>query len=402
MRPARGSDGGIGALRFAFAAAALLVAFPAGAQLSAGEVVFGMAGPFSGASKEMGNEVRSGIEAAFAAQNEAGGVHGRKLRLVAIDDGFEPSRTAGAMTELLHARKVFGILGSVGTAGAEVAVRMANERGVLFFGAVSGASFLRRSPPDRFVFNYRASYAEETAAIVRYLVEVRRIPAARIAAFTQDDAFGAAGFEGVARIMRQYRRDPAKLVHVRYRRNTADVEEAVKQISRRSKEVGAVVMVATSKAAARFIERLRDSGVRGVVYTSVSDVGANELAEELAQLGPGYGEGVVVTQVVPLPTARATTVMRFQEQMRKYAGGEKPGFLALEGWIAARLLVEALQRAGRDLREDKLIEALEGMRDLDLGIGAILGFGPSEHQASHMVWGTVIDGKGQLQPLDLQ
>ncbi len=402
MTPARCSPGRSGAIRLAFAAAALLLAPGAGAQLSDGEIVFGMAGPFSGASKEMGQEVRSGIEVAFAAQNDAGGVHGRKLRLVAIDDGFEPTRTAGAMRELLYARKVFGIVGNVGTAGAEVAVRMANERGVLFFGAVSGASFLRQNPPDRFVFNYRASYAEETAAIVRYLVEVRRIPAARIAVFTQDDAFGTAGFEGVARVMRQYRRDPAKLIRVRYRRNTADVEDAVKEISRRSKEVGAVVMVATYKAAARFVERLRDSGVRGVVFTNVSDVGANALAEELAQLGPGYGEGVVVTQVVPLPTAKATTILKFQEQMRKYSTGEKPGFLALEGWITARLLVEALQRAGKGLTQDGLIETLEGMHNLDLGIGAILGFGPSEHQASHMVWGTVIDGKGQLQSLDLQ
>lgn len=409
--PARGSTGpprrgggpiAIGAIRLALAAAVLLPGGRAAAQLSDGEIVFGMTGPFSGPSKEMGQQVRSGIEVAFAAQNDAGGVHGRKLRLVALDDGFDPGRTAGAMRELLYGRKVFGIVGSVGTAGAEVAVRLANERGILFFGAVSGASFLRRNPPDRVVFNYRASYAEETEAIVRYLVEVRRIPVARIAVFTQDDAFGAAGFEGVARIMRQYRRDPAKLIRVRYRRNTADVEEAVKEISRRAKEVGAVVMVATHKAAARFIERLRDSGVRGVVYTNVSDVGANALAEELAQLGPGYGEGVVVTQVVPLPTARATTIMRFQEQMRKYSTGEKPGFLSLEGWVTARLLVEALQRAGRDLTEDRLIETLEGMRNLDLGIGPILGFGPSEHQASHMVWGTVIDGKGQIRALDLQ
>jgi ABC-type branched-subunit amino acid transport system substrate-binding protein len=402
MTPARGRPGRVGALRLAFAAAALLLAPAALAQLSGGEIVFGMVGPFTGASKEMGQEVRSGIEVAFAAQNDAGGVHGRKLRLVPMDDGFEPARTTGAMRELLYGRKVFGILGNVGTAGAKVAVPMANEKGILFFGAVSGASFLRHNPPDRFVFNYRASYAEETAAIVRYLVEIRRIPAARIAAFTQDDAFGEAGFEGVARIMRQYRRDPAKVIRVRYRRNTADVEDAAKEVSRRSKEVGAVVMVATCKAAARFIERVRDLGVKGVVFTNVSDVGANALADELAQLGPGYGEGVVVTQVVPPPTAKATTIMRFQEQMRRYSKGEKPGFLALEGWITARLIVEALQRAGRELTLDGLIDTLEGMRGLDLGIGTILGFGPSEHQASHMVWGTVIDGKGQLQPLDLQ
>lgn len=399
----RGAFGRSGVTRLALAAFALAAGGGARAQVVGdSELLFGMSGPFSGPAKEMGTEVRTGIEVAFAAQNDAGGVHGRKLRLVALDDAFEPARAATAVRELVHARKVFGILGSVGTAGAQVAVPFANEKGVLYFGAVSGASFLRNNPPDRYVFNYRASYAEETAAIVRYLVEVRRIAPARIAVFAQDDAFGDAGFEGVARIMRQYRRDPAKVLRVRYRRNTADVEEAAKVIAKRAKELGAIVMVATHKPAARLVERLRDARVRGLVYTNVSDVGANALADELAQLGPGYAEGVVVTQVVPLPTSKATTILRFQDEMRRYAGGEKPGSLALEGWIAARLLVEGLQRAGRALTTDRLIDALEGMRGLDLGIGATLGFGPSEHQASHRVWGTVVGPKGQLQPLELE
>ncbi len=389
------------AARLALAAALLAAAGAARAQPGDAELTFGMVGPFSGAAKEMGKEVRTGIEVAFAAQNDAGGVHGRKLRLVAVDDGFEPGRTAAAMRELVEVRKVFGILGSIGTASAEVAVPYANDKGVLFFGAVSGASFLRHNPPDRYVFNYRASYAEETAAMVRYLVEVRRIPASRIAVFAQDDAFGDAGFEGVARIMRQYRRDPAKVLRVRYRRNTADVEDAVRAVSARAKEVSAVVMVATYKAAARFIERLHDGGLGRLVFTNVSDVDSNALADELAQLGPGYAEGVVVTQVVPPPTGKATTLLRYQEQLRKYAAGEKPSYLSLEGWISARLLVEGLQRAGRNLTTDGLIDALEGIHGLDLGLGTPLGFGPSEHQASRMVWGTVLEAKGALAPIDL-
>jgi ABC-type branched-subunit amino acid transport system substrate-binding protein len=382
-------------------AAAVLAGAAARAQVGDADVVFGMVGPFSGAAKEMGKEVRTGIEVAFAAQNEAGGVHGRKLRLVAVDDGFEPARTVAAMRELVEVRKVFGILGNVGTVNAEVAVPYANEKGILFFGAVSGASLLRHNPPDRYVFNYRASYAEETAAMVRYLVEVRRIPPGKIAVFAQDDAFGDAGFEGVARIMRQYRRDPGKVVRVRYKRNTADVEDAVRGVAARAKDVGAVIMVATYKAAARFIERLHDAGLQKVVFTNVSDVDSNALADELAQLGPGYAEGVVVTQVVPPPTGKATTLLKYQEQLKKHAAGEKPSYLSLEGWLAARLLIEGLQRAGRALTTDALIDALEGIRGLDLGIGAPLGFGPSEHQASRMVWGTVLEAKGALAPLDL-
>jgi ABC-type branched-subunit amino acid transport system substrate-binding protein len=374
----------------------------AGPASAGSEVVLGMTAPFSGASKEMGKAVRVGVEVALAAQNDAGGVAGRSLKLVAMDDGFEPARTAAALKELVEGRKVFAAIGCVGTPGAAVAAPYANEKRVLLFGAVSGASFLRQTPPERYVFNYRASYAEETAAIVRYLVEVKGIPAARIAVLAEDDAFGEAGFEGVARVMRRYHRDPAKVLRVSYKRNSADVDDAVRTVAQHAKELGAVVMVATYKPAARFIERLRDAGAGHLVFTNVSDVGSNELAEELAQLGPGYAEGVVVTQVVPPPSSKATTIMRYQEQLRKYAPGEKPEYLSLEGWIVARVLIEGLQRAGKNPTAEALIDALEGLRGLDLGIGSPLGFGPSEHQASHVVWGSVIDAKGVLQPLALE
>src|SRR6266511_2683781 len=367
------------------AAAALAWCAAARAQVGSSEVVLGMAAPLSGPAKEIGRAVRTGIEVALAAQNEAGGVHGRRLVLVAVDDGFEPARTATAMRELVEARRVFAIVANVGTATAEVAVPYANEKGVLFFGALSGAKLLRHNPPDRFVFNFRASYAEETAAIVRYLVEVRRIRPERI-----------------ARILRQYRRDPAKTLRVRYRRNTADVEEAVRGVARHAKELGAVVMIATYKAAARFVERVRDARIENLVFTNVSDVDANALADELAQLGPGYADGVVVTQVVPHAASSATTILRYQAELRKHAPGEKPSSLSLEGWITTRLLVEGLQRAGRELTTASLIDALEAIRSLDIGIGAPLAFGPSEHQASHMVWGLTMDGKGVLRPLELQ
>ncbi len=389
-----------GPIRTALALAALVLSPISRADDA--ELLFGMVGPFTGPSKEMGESVRTGVRVAFAAQNDAGGVNGRRLRLVAVDDGFEPARTAEAVRELIYGRNVFGIIGEVGTPGAKVAVPLANAKGVLFFGAVSGASFLRNNPPDRYVFNYRASYQEETATIVRYLVEVRRIPPGRIAVFTQDDAFGDAGFEGVARIVRHYRADPARILRVRYRRNTANVEGAVREVARRAKDLGAVVMVATYKAAARFIEGLRDARVRGLALTNVSDVGANMLAEELAQFGPGYAKGVIVTQVVPLPTAKATTILEYRDELRKYAPDARPGFLSLEGWISARLLIEGLKRAGPGAGVEKVVDALEGIHGLDLGVGTPLGFGPSEHQASHPVWGTVIDAKGGLDPLDLQ
>jgi branched-chain amino acid transport system substrate-binding protein len=371
------------------------------AQAAPGELAFGMVGPFSGSARALGYEMKTGIDVAFAAVNAAGGVHGRRLRLVAMDDAYDPARTGAALRELLDAKKVFGFVGNVGSAPGAVSAQFASDKGVLLFAPLSGASLLRNDPPDRFVFNYRPSYAEETAAIVRHLVEVRRIPADKIAVLAQDDAYGEAGLAGVARAVRRYRVDPASVLRVSYRRGTADVDEAVKTVKRHAASLKAVVLIATYKPAARFIEKLRDAGV-DLVFTNVSFVGSNDLAEELTQLGPRYAEGVVVTQVVPSPLARATALLDYQEQLKRYAPGEKPGYVSLEGWIAARLLVEGLRRAGPDPTTDRLVAALEAIQGLDAGVGVPLTFGPSEHQASHKVWGTVMDGKGAFQPIELE
>ena len=129
--------------------------------------------------------MKTGVEVAFAAANEAGGVRGRKLQLVALDDGYEPARTAGVMKELAEQRHVFGFIGNVGTPTAVVAVPYAVEHRMLFFGPFTGAMILRKDPPDRYVFNYRASYVEETAAIVRHFVDVKRIKPHDIAVFAQ-------------------------------------------------------------------------------------------------------------------------------------------------------------------------------------------------------------------------
>jgi branched-chain amino acid transport system substrate-binding protein len=345
--------------------------------------------------------MKTGIEAAFAAANEAGGVHGRKLRLVALDDGYEPARTRETMKELVEQRKVFAIVGNVGTPTAAVSIPYVQERKVLFFGALSGGPALRKTPPDRYVFNYRPSYAEETAAAVRYLVEVRRIPPQQIAVFMQDDEFGQAGLGGVEQQVRRYRRDPAQLLKVTYRRNSSDVTSAVARVRQNLSKVKAVVMVATYQAAIQFVQRVRDLGAP-IVLTNVSAVDSNALAEGLAGAGPRYVSDVVVTQIVPNPGSKATAVLRYRQALEKGALGEHPGFLSLEGWIVGNLLVEGLKRAGPKLDTETLVEALEGIHGLDLGIGTTISFGPSEHQGSHKVWGTMLQPDGTYKAIELE
>jgi ABC-type branched-subunit amino acid transport system substrate-binding protein len=369
--------------------------------VSDAEIVLGMASPFSGANRELGSGMRAGVEAALAEVNAAGGVEGRRLRLVAVDDGYEPSRTLPAMRQLVEKDRVFAVIGNVGTPTAAVSIPYCLRQKVIFFGALSGGDQLRRSPPDRYVFNFRPSYAQETAAAVRWLTGARRIAPARIAVFAQEDAFGESGFRGAAEELAARGGDPARIVRVGYRRNTAEVGDAVATLKARARELDAVVMVATYKAAATFVRALRGAGLR-LLVTNVSAVDSNALAEELVTWGRPYTEGVVVTQIVPLPTSRAPGVVRFQEAMARHAKGERPGFLALEGFVIAQVLAERLRRAGRDLDGERLVAALEGIADLDLGIGTAVSFSPGDHQGSRKVWGTLLQPDGTWKAIDLE
>jgi ABC-type branched-subunit amino acid transport system substrate-binding protein len=370
--------------------------------VSESEIRFGISAPFSGAAKELGQNMKLGIDAAFNLANANGGVHGRQLRLVAVDDGYEPARTAETMKKLYEQDRVFGIVGNVGTPTAVVALPYALERRMLFYGAFTGAGLLRRDPPDRYVFNYRASYAEETDAVVRYLVKVRRLKPEQIAVFAQQDAYGDAGFAGVAKAMRSLRGgDEGTILRLNYKRNTLDVDEAVAQLQKSRIPIKAVIMVPTYRAAARFIERTRDL-YPSMIYTSVSFVGSTALANELMLLGQKYAAGVIVTQVVPAVEGHSSVVLDYKSALAKYFPGEAPDYVSLEGYLGATVLVEALKRNGAQLDTEKLVDTLEHLRNFDLGLGTSVTFGRTEHQALHKVWATELDPSGHYQPIDLE
>ena len=369
--------------------------------VTANEIRFGIVAPFSGAARELGRQMKLGIETAFNRANEAGGIDGRMLKLVAADDGYEPARTLEAMKQLYDKEQVFGFIGNVGTPTAAVALPFALEHRTLFFGAFTGANLLRNDPPDRYVFNYRASYAEETDATVRYLVKIRRIPAKQIAVFAQQDAYGDAGFAGVAKAYRTMGLNDGTILRLGYKRNTVDVDEAVNLLKLQKPPIKAVVMVATYRAAAKFIEKTHDL-FPGLVYSNVSFVGSTELADELMLLGPRYASGVIVTQVVPAVGGYSSSVIEYKNALAKYFPGEAPDYVSLEGYVAANVLIQGLKRAGPQLETERLIDTLENMRNLDLGLGTALGFGKGEHQASHKIWGTAIDDNGKYQPIELE
>jgi branched-chain amino acid transport system substrate-binding protein len=371
------------------------------------EIRFGISAPFSGRAKELGQNMKLGIEAAFNAVNASGGVHGRQLRLVAADDGYEPARTAITTKQLLEKDQIFGFIGNVGTPTAVVALPYALDHRMLFFGAFTGAGMLRSDPPDRDVFNYRASYAEETAAIANYLVKVKRLAPEQIAVFAQQDAYGDAGFAGVEKAIRSLRGgNESQILRLGYQRNTVDVDDAVAQLQQAQQQrsqlpIKAVIMVPAYRAAAKFIEKTGDR-YPDMIYTSVSFVGSTALANELMLLGKKYAAGVIVRQVVPALEGHSSLVLDYKSALAKYFPGEAPDYVSLEGYVDATVLIAALKQNGPALDTKKLVATLENLRALDIGLGTPMTFSRSEHQGVHKLWGTQLDAEGRYQPFDLQ
>ncbi|MEM1180617.1 MAG: ABC transporter substrate-binding protein [Acidobacteriota bacterium] len=362
-------------------------------------VLVGMSAAFSGAAKELGRDMRAGIETCFSEANARGGVHGRELKLVALDDGYEPSRAVANMAELLFERGTFAVLGNVGTPTAEVTLPLALEQKSPFFGALTGADLLRRDPPDPYVFNYRASYAAETAALVQYFLDVRGYDAAEIAVFAQEDGFGDAGYRGVSATLEARGYDDS-VPRIGYRRNRTDVTDSVDELLRDHPQTKALILVATYRAAADMIRQVKDRGAE-MAFANLSFVGSRALAEELSEAGPRYAEGVIVSQVVPHYASDSPGVARYRRALAEHSPAEQPGFVSLEGYLACRLFVEAVDRSGPGLGVDGFLEAAASIRNFDLGVGAALSLRPQNEQDRPPVWGTQLDADATYRELTL-
>jgi len=219
--------------------------------------------------------------------------------------------------------------------------------------------------------------------------------------FAQDDAFGDAGYAGVAKAFRALGANDGAILRLKYARNTVDVDSAINQLKAQKTPIRAVIMVATTRAAAKFIEKAQDQ-FPGLVFANLSAVGASSLASELMLLGPRYTSGVIVSQVVPGVSGYSSLVLEYKTALNKYFAGEAPDDTSLEGYISASILIQGLKRAGPTFDAETLVDTLENLRNIDLGVGANLAFGRAEHQASHKIWGTALDETGTFQPLELE
>ncbi|MBF0626680.1 MAG: ABC transporter substrate-binding protein [Magnetococcales bacterium] len=351
-----------------------------------------MSSAFSGLAAALGTGIRQGVEARLQQVNASGGIHGNPVRLIALDDGYEPHRAAPNVRQLIEKEQVLALIGNVGTPTAVVTVPIAQQAHTVLFGAYSGAALLRKRPPDRYILNFRASYREETAAMVRGLL-ASGIRPEEIAFFTQNDSFGDDGHRGAVETLHELGFQKAdKLPHGRYTRNTVNVEEGLSVILAAPVEPRAIILVGSYKPCAAFV-RLAKRELPKTLFLNVSFVGSEPLVREL----DSDAEGVIVTQVVPALDDPGTAVQEYRQLMAE--AGIAPGYLSLEGYLTARLFTLGLEKAGPNPTRTGVLNALENLGRVDIGMGPELHLSREEHQASHHVWPTIYR-HGRFIPLD--
>ena len=368
---------------------------PAAAALSAPEpgisddrILFGQSAAFSGPARELGTDMRRGIEAAFHEANQRGGVSGRRLELLSVDDAYEPEAAIANTLHLIEEKGVFALIGAVGTPTSRSATPVAVDAGVPYIAPFTGAAFLREARWHN-VINLRASYNQETEEMVARLTGDLRFE--RIAVMYQDDSFGRAGYRGVQAALD--RRDMKPVAVGLYPRNTTSVKRALLDLRRGDPE--AVILVGAYQPVATLIAWARHTGL-DPVFMTLSFVGSNALAKEL---GPA-GAGVFVTQVVPFPTDDSLpTVAAYLRALSAYASDVNPGFVSLEGYLAGRLAIAALERCGREVSRTRFLGSLRRAITIDLD-GFELRYDDGDNQGSDAVFLTVIGHDGRYHPVD--
>ena len=366
------------------AAISLLLSAAAHAEpgVSDKEIVLGQSAALSGPAKELGSEMRSGALLYFDQVNAGGGIHGRRIRLQTLDDGYEPERAAANTRKLIEEEKVLALFGYVGTPTSLAALPLFTEAKVPFVGAFTGAQALRE-PFNRYVFNVRASYFDETEKIVEQLTTTG---IKQIAVFYQNDAYGKAGLAGVERAMTKRGLKIAATATVE--RNTVDVAKAVAALS--ATRPDAIVMVSAYTSVAAFVKGMKKAG-SAAQFHNVSFVGSRPLAAALGD----EGVGVAIAQVVPFPWSGTLPVTREYQAQARAAGAKDFSFTELEGYIAARVLVEGLKRAGRELTRERLVTALESLSRTDIG-GFQVDYSSTNHNGSTFVDLTIIGRGGKF------
>lgn len=378
--------------RRAFACCTLLGAVGVTGRAQAGQAAQGIAADsvnfvqvadISGSRSVLTKELNAGTLACFKQVNSQGGVHGRQLRLTTVDDGYVVKRTQEVTREWIEKDAAFAFISSIGTANAEAVLPLINAARVPLVAPLSGAISLRE-PFSPYVFHVRASYAQEVEKMVEHVLT---IGISRVAVFYDDDAFG----QDVRRAVQEAlaRRQLKPVAAGKVERGSSDVTQAVKTVAAAGPQV--VICGSFGKTLVDFIQAMKRTPAQPQYYAlSFFTAGAS-----IKQLG-NDARGIGVTQVMPRPGAANLPLIReFHTVMAAHAPQARLSYISLEGFVTAKVLVEALQRSGRQLTREKFTASLESFRNLDLG-GVFLSYSPADHSGLKRVEITVVDSVGQV------
>jgi branched-chain amino acid transport system substrate-binding protein len=373
-------------LCMAWIAAAMAAAPMAQAQqtpgVGGGRILIGQSTPLTGSNAELGNDIRNGALAYFSKVNEAGGVHGRRIELATLDDMNEVSRADANTRELVEKAGVFALFGYASATLSRPALPTVEKHRVPFLAPFTGADPMRAF--NRYVYNVRAGYADELERIVGHFAS---IGVKRFAVVHYDDTVGQENLNAVDRALKQRGLALVSTASLKDRAKP-DIQAGVRDVMRGEPEV--VVFTTLYKATADFVKDARRAGLAAQLVSN-SFPGSTALAKEL---GP-FGAGVGVAQVVPPPTRRSVPVVQEYRAAMDKLGKSEVSVTSLESFIAAKVMVEALRRAGPRLTRESFMHALDGLRGYDTG-GYQVSFAPSNHNGSSYVELAVIGKDGRF------
>jgi branched-chain amino acid transport system substrate-binding protein len=349
-------------------------------------IAIGQVAAMEGPAAGLGKGMNTGLSAYLKSINAKGGIHGRTLELTAMDDGYEPEKTGEATDKLINDNQVFCLSGFVGTPTGKAAAEIVQETKVPLVGLFTGAGAFR-NPVKRYIINLRASYDDETEMLVERLTT--DLGVSKIAVFYQNDAFGQAGLSGTEKALKKRNMEIAG--KGTFERNTIEIKSGLAAVL--DAKPGAVIMVGPYKPLAEFVKEAQSAGLK-CRYATISFVGTESFIKESGK----NGEGVLISQVVPSPFSTEVPIVKeYQDAMKVHAPTEPLGYVSLEGFATGKLLGLGLEKAGKDLTREKLVDTYESLGAGDLG-GMALGFSATDHQGSDKVYLTEVVA-GQAKPI---
>ncbi|MBU0651151.1 ABC transporter substrate-binding protein [bacterium] len=339
-------------------------------------IIVGQSCALTGPAAALGVELKMGAEAYFDKVNKDGGVNGKKIKLVSLDDGYEPDRCIDNTRKLINDEKAFVLFGYVGTPTCKAAIQIIDEAGIPLVGPFTGAGFLR--DPSRKVFNIRGTYDQETEMLVERFNKDLNIT--KIACFYQNDAYGKAGLSGVMKGLQKY---GLELVgSATYERNTVAVKSAAATLKQLSPE--AIIMIGAYEPCAEFIKLSKKIGMN-CEFANISFVGTAKLIEAMGE----SGENTYISQVMPSPMDSSIAFVKECTDLL----GRQPTYGELEGFLDAKVLVKGLEDSGSEITRDSFLKAMESFSDYDAG-GVVLSYSSDNHQGMKNIFITKVkDGK---------